>query len=281
MTRIAFLAVGLICLSAPPSAADDDREVLALAEHAEWLENQGELYRSASWYLWAFHRAGTGPQRDRAAMGVVRVHRRGEQWKDAVLWGQRVREAGLSETARASVALDVSQSLLRLNRQEDALRELRSVSSADLRPEERCRHRVLHGYALLATRQIASARQVWEEGAADSTCGESGMAKALGQASEIERGSRLMAGSLALVPGLGYLVTGQKQTALAAFLVNGLLIGGAIESFQEDLDFLGATFSVFALGWYTGSIYGSVRSVDRAFERQWGGALAEVDLESR
>ena len=71
------------------------------------------------------------------------------------------------------------------------------------------------------------------------------------------------AGILAIIPGLGYLYDGYKQTAFASFLVNGLFIWGTVSAFEKNNESLGTMFTILSLGWYTGNIYGSVISAQR------------------
>jgi tetratricopeptide (TPR) repeat protein len=102
------------------------------------------------------------------------------------------------------------------------------------------------------------------------------LARALDEAPEIKRKSPGLAGTLALVPGLGYLYGGRYQDALIAFLVNGGLIWAAYESFDNDLYALGSVITFVEIGFYAGNIYGSVSSAhkyNRKNERQWSDQL--------
>ncbi|MGA1842320.1 MAG: tetratricopeptide repeat protein [bacterium] len=72
------------------------------------------------------------------------------------------------------------------------------------------------------------------------------------------------AGVLSIIlPGSGYIYAGKWQTGITAFLVNGVFIGAGIEAFDNDLPVLGSILSLFEIGWYTGTIYGSVQSAKR------------------
>lgn len=84
------------------------------------------------------------------------------------------------------------------------------------------------------------------------------------EGSNLTRKSRLTAGTLALVPGLGYFYTGYKQTAISAFLVNSLFFWATNEAFKKDNTSLGVMLGVLSFGWYTGNIYGSVISATRS-----------------
>jgi tetratricopeptide (TPR) repeat protein len=69
---------------------------------------------------------------------------------------------------------------------------------------------------------------------------------------------RCAGGLAALVPGLGHAYVSRYRDAAVAFIVNGLFIWAAAESFQEDHEVLGGILTAFELGWYTGNIYSAV-----------------------
>lgn len=61
----------------------------------------------------------------------------------------------------------------------------------------------------------------------------------------------------ALLPGAGYLYIGQKQSAITAFLLNGLFIGATYYFFHKGNIPAGVIFAGFEAGWYFGGIYGA------------------------
>ncbi|MEN9343936.1 MAG: hypothetical protein RLZZ453_723 [Chlamydiota bacterium] len=61
----------------------------------------------------------------------------------------------------------------------------------------------------------------------------------------------------ALIPGAGYLYLGQTQSAITAFLLNGLFIGASVYFFETKNIAAGAIFTGFEAGWYFGGIYGA------------------------
>lgn len=74
--------------------------------------------------------------------------------------------------------------------------------------------------------------------------------------------SKLRAGLYSIVPGAGYVYTGYYQTAISAFIVNSLLGWGSYQAFKSKNTGLGILGGLLALGWYSGSIYGSIERVD-------------------
>lgn len=76
---------------------------------------------------------------------------------------------------------------------------------------------------------------------------------------EIPRKSSKTAGILStILPGLGYVYAGHVQTGIASFVVNSLFVSATVLSFEHHHEGAGAAISLFALGWYTSNIYGSV-----------------------
>jgi tetratricopeptide (TPR) repeat protein len=76
---------------------------------------------------------------------------------------------------------------------------------------------------------------------------------------DYERGRKSIQGAEALnalLPGAGYLYVGQQQSALTAFLLNGLFIAAAYHFFHKGEIAAGVIFTSFEAGWYFGGIYG-------------------------
>jgi tetratricopeptide (TPR) repeat protein len=80
---------------------------------------------------------------------------------------------------------------------------------------------------------------------------------------EIPKKNPITAGILSIIPGGGYLYCGRYQDALTAFLVNGALIYGAYECFDNDLYALGGMITTLEIGFYAGNIYGGVSSAHK------------------
>ena len=72
------------------------------------------------------------------------------------------------------------------------------------------------------------------------------------------------AGVLAgVLPGLGHVYCNRYKDGAVAFLLNGLFIWAAVESFHNDNDVLGAILVFAEVGWYTGNIYSAVNSAHK------------------
>ncbi len=72
-----------------------------------------------------------------------------------------------------------------------------------------------------------------------------------------KKNPNLAGGLNALLPGLGYLYLGQKQSALTALLLNGLTAGAAIYFYRNDNLAAALLTMSFESGWYFGGIIGA------------------------
>ncbi len=72
-----------------------------------------------------------------------------------------------------------------------------------------------------------------------------------------------VAGTLAIVPGGGFLYCERYQDALVSFLLNSSLMLAAYKSFENDNEFLGGAISFVEAGFYAGNIYGSISSAHK------------------
>lgn len=79
----------------------------------------------------------------------------------------------------------------------------------------------------------------------------------------LSRKNSKLAGTLAVFPGAGYVYCGRYHDALISFLLVGGMACAAGESFDHDLEALGAVISLVGFGFYSGSIYGSVSAAHK------------------
>ena len=113
------------------------------------------------------------------------------------------------------------------------------------------------------------------------------LSRALEKEPKMKQKNAATAGTLAIIPGAGYLYLGRYQDAMIALLVNGGLIWAAYEAFSNDLYALGSVITFVEIGFYAGNIYGSVASAHKynhKKERQWIenlGQRLKVNLASR
>jgi len=75
--------------------------------------------------------------------------------------------------------------------------------------------------------------------------------------------SKILAGFLGVIPGLGYLYASHKQTAISSLLVNSLLMYATYTNYKDKNYGMTALVGTFSLAFYIGNIQGSVKSVQR------------------
>ena len=79
----------------------------------------------------------------------------------------------------------------------------------------------------------------------------------------IKKKSPVTAGLLSIIPGAGHFYCERRKDALVSFLLNGAMILGAFEAFENDMDAFGGIITFFELGFYSGKIYSAVSSAHK------------------
>ena len=75
--------------------------------------------------------------------------------------------------------------------------------------------------------------------------------------------SPLLGGILGIIPGAGYLYSGEYGNACRSVILNSLFIWAMVETAIEDQWALFAVTTFLETTWYTGSIYGGIDSAHR------------------
>ncbi len=86
------------------------------------------------------------------------------------------------------------------------------------------------------------------------------------------------AGLSAVFPGSGYLYAHRPQTALAAFVLNGLFIGGTYSAAHAHEPGLAALLGLFSAGWYFGGVRGSAEAARHTNNFEMHHLLDPVDI---
>lgn len=80
---------------------------------------------------------------------------------------------------------------------------------------------------------------------------------------DIPQKSPAAAGTLAVVPGMGYVYCERYRDALVSFILNGGMMFAAYKAFAGDNPALGGLLTLVELGFYSGNIYGSIASAHK------------------
>ena len=72
-----------------------------------------------------------------------------------------------------------------------------------------------------------------------------------------------LGGLLGMIPGMGYLYSGEKANAVRSFVLNALFIYAMVDTAEKEQWGAFAAVTFFELTWYTGSIYGGASAAHR------------------
>jgi len=90
-----------------------------------------------------------------------------------------------------------------------------------------------------------------------------------------------LGGVLGMVPGLGYVYSGEYANALRSLILNGLFMWGMVETADEDQWGVFAVLTFAEFTWYSGSIYGGIDAAHRHNRRRLDRAVNTVRGENR
>jgi len=85
-----------------------------------------------------------------------------------------------------------------------------------------------------------------------------------------------LGGILGIIPGLGYVYSGEYSNAARSAILNGLFVWGMVATAEEDIWGGFAVITFFELTWYSGSIYGGIDAAHRYNRRRLENTLDAV-----
>jgi hypothetical protein len=146
---------------------------------------------------------------------------------------------------------------LRLKVDADDLREFAARGSAAARLRER---------------DVAGARQALAAAPGDLATARAAIDRYAGRRDK----KPWVGGVLGLVPGLGYIYSGEYANAARSMILNSLFIWGMVETAEDDDWGVFAVLTFAEVTWYSGSIYGGIDSAHRHNQRRLDEAVNEV-----
>jgi hypothetical protein len=84
-------------------------------------------------------------------------------------------------------------------------------------------------------------------------------------------------GLMGIIPGLGYVYSGEYGNAVRSLILNALFIYGMVDTAQEDQWGGFGIITFFELTWYTGSIYGGFDAAHRYNQERLLSVAEEID----
>lgn len=90
-----------------------------------------------------------------------------------------------------------------------------------------------------------------------------------------------LGGVLGMVPGLGYVYSGEYANGARSLILNSLFIWGMVETADEDQWAVFSVITFVEFTWYSGSIYGGIDAAHRHNQRRLDTAVNKVRGERR
>jgi tetratricopeptide (TPR) repeat protein len=126
--------------------------------------------------------------------------------------------------------------------------------------------------ARLREKDISAARQALATAPADPADARAAIDRYAGKRDK----KPWVGGVLGLVPGLGYVYSGEYANAARSLILNSLFIWGMVEAAESEEWGLFAVVTFGELTWYTGSIYGGIDAAHRHNQRRLDAAVSDV-----
>lgn len=245
-----------------------DRE--SLLSFADGLTKDGEYYRAITEYRRFISYYPDDPRAGQIDLKIAQCLLAGGSPLESVEWCRNVRNKYSDTELRIKTDFTLGRGYLCLENYKDAQATFKGI----LKDGDTLAGYSDEGRFLLAISYVGEER--WKEASREFSNVTPACPlydRAFKYSKEVMKGGRLprkntgLATALSLVPGLGYIYTGNKGTGMASLVVNGLFAWGTYSAFRKKENGVGVVIGLFSLGWYTGNIYGGSISASRFNER--------------
>ncbi|NQT34292.1 hypothetical protein HQ587_03810 [bacterium] len=266
LSCITVLAFALVC-----KAENSDT-----INFAQWLKSNGEYDRAVDVYLKLIY---DNPSNDVLSYSILRVsecYLEKRAYEDAIKWS-RNQMYSISPLVRDSLRIMLGHAYLRLDeysKAENIYFGLASKENTNLKDEAY----FWAGVAKIHQLEFRSADSSWEQ--------ISPLSKYFGTSRNyLSMSNKLQrlnlknpntGATLGTIPGLGYYYAEHEQTAISAAIVIGLMSWGTVKLLQNDNYGFGLLSGFITIGWYSGSIYGSYKAVQRSNWQKYNSILSKI-----
>lgn len=185
-----------------------------------------------------------------------------EEYLDSIHWGEKLLREDINETMELTIRYYISINYLRLGNYRKTREFLKKIRSKNLDQNLEDKTYLVEGLTYAFEENWAMAENYFERIDSSSKYYQTGLrfVQLAKEGPKLDLKNPKKAGYLSIVPGLGYIYTGRKKTAVSSFLVNGLLFAGTYKAFENDNKALGTLLGSFSIGFYAGNIYGSYQT---------------------
>ncbi len=263
--------IGYFLLTAVSTAGADNR-IIDAEEQFRFAENyfqSGDYDRAITEFDRFVHFFPQDERVEQARFRKALAYHRNQEFSEAVeAFRGLIRESSNSDIFVRSHFL-LSSGHMKQNHPDEARKTLESLLEKTDDPD--LRHAVLYRMAWIDTETgdfVGAARTlepIGPDGPPWLPIEELKMD--LADAASLPRKDPTLAGILSLIPGGGYAYCHRYQDAITSFLVNGLLILAAVESFSDGNPALGGAIAFVGSGFYLGNIYGGVNAAHKTNDR--------------
>ena len=221
--------------------SNEGRHDAAATEYRRLALTAADPVAAGQWYWWAAHEYARGRQ-------VEASNRMLDRAEDAAPLALNMPVAWL-RADNASVAGDWAAARFHYD-------SMRLAADA-----ETLREAALRGAAATRLREgdADGARQALAGDGPELVAARKAMAKYTGRRDK----KPWVGGVLGLVPGLGYVYSGEYASATRSLILNSLFIWGMVEAADRDLWGVFAVVTFAEMTWYSGSIYGGIDAAHR------------------
>jgi tetratricopeptide (TPR) repeat protein len=261
------------------NSSDSVGEAGRLFRFAETLRAEGDYDRAITEYRRLLFYFPDSEFQNSAFKAIFYCYYESQNYLTAIHWGQDILARGMNSIEDNELRLFLGASYFKLGNFSLARNYFAEVISTD-EGVFREKSYLLQGLAFAKEAHWDYAQKCFAGVTSDSELYEAAQecAKLAQEGKKLTLKNPTAAGILAIIPGLGYLYDGYEQTALAAFIVNGLFIWATVEAFRKDNESLGTMLSVLSFGWYAGNVYGSVLSAHRRNIKLKNDLLVKFDV---
>jgi len=261
----------LLLFSSQATHCQSPEEKERIYKFANILFESQEFYRAITEYMRFIEYFSDDYRVNNAYVKIAESYFYGEKYMEAISWSERMLQGTMEPESLAKTRIVAGDSYFKLGNYESAMKNYLAVLELD----DIDRHyldlsHIKLGLCLLYEENWRDASAEFAKVNANSSYFEKAQlfSKNALQGGDLKRKSPSATGLLSVVPGLGYIYTGNYQTGIASFVVNSLLLWGTYDSFRKGNKGAGFVLGFFGFGFYSGNIYGSINSAAKYNERQ-------------
>jgi putative component of membrane protein insertase Oxa1/YidC/SpoIIIJ protein YidD/TolA-binding protein len=235
-----------------------------LYDFAEKLKYEGNIEKSITEYKRLISYYPDSKYKGKAFSSVFSLLYQDSRYLEAIEWGDRIKQESDSSLNYVNLNFYIGTSFFRLEnykRAKEYFDKVRESNNNDLIAKTH----LIEGIGYIVQEKWDKAKSSFAKVDAESAYYNKSQEfiNLSNEGNNLDLKDPKLAGVLGVIPGLGYLYSGYKQTAASSLFVNSLFFWATSQSFEKDNKGLGTLLGVFSFGFYSGNIHGSVETAKR------------------